>query len=171
MKKLMLAALCVLGFGANAAFADALPLNHTWVTFNWGAYDSTVNTHFTFTGAATVDLVDCCIIGDRFKLYDNGNLIGMTDAVLGYQNGDQSNCFSGDACWADSRMSAGSFTLGAGSHDLSIVLSQFADGTIREGGAGFIRATSTSVPEPGSLALFGAGLLGLAMLRRRQVIG
>ena len=165
MKKIMLAVVMMMGLG-SAAMAVPLQVDSGWQSFSWDGLGFTTPS-FLLSGPATIDLTDRYIIGDQFSLYDGATLLGTTSDT--YWDGLPSGCSTGDACWANPFVSKGSFLLGVGSHSLRIKVVDTAPRY--PSGSGFIRATSTSVPEPGSLALLGAGLLGLAMLRRRQVIG
>jgi hypothetical protein len=141
-----------------STFASATSLGTSWTTFSWDQSTAPAvgGNPFTFTGAGRVDVVDCCVYGDRFAIYDGATLLGTTSV-----GADSGSCFDGDSCWAGT-LSKGSFALGAGSHSISIFLIQYAPGFELGPGSGFIR-----VPEPGSLALLGAGFLGLGLRRRK----
>ena len=164
MKKVLALAILMVAFSAFAS-ADTLPVNGGWTTFGWSTNDAgavVFSGPYTFSGAAAVSVVDCCAVGDRFSVYDNGSLLGTTDPTFG----SPSPCFDGDACW-NSGMSQGLFLVGDGSHSISFELYAAAPGFEGQPGNGFLRADST-VPEPGTMVLLGTGLVGFGMRRFRK---
>ena len=75
---------------------------------------------WTFTSATSVVLTvtDCFDIGDGLEVFDNAVSIGVTSVPVGSGS-------SGDdpvGCLADPNMSSGTFTLGPGSHSITMVM-------------------------------------------------
>jgi hypothetical protein len=113
---------------------------------------------WTFSGAAALTVVDAFESGDRFDIFDFGVLVGSTSApLLGVDCGDDPV-----VCLGTAGISSGVFALGAGLHSMTIVASE----ALGLGSAYFQIAAVQAVPEPASLALVAAALLGSAAARR-----
>lgn len=114
----------------------------------------------TLAGPATLAVLDLFLSIDQFEMFNNLASIGLTSApIAGGACGSDISC-----ALADPNYSRGVYNLAAG--DYSITGSQVAG----QSGAGVFQITSTAVPEPASLALFGASLAGAgaSLLRRRK---
>ena len=182
MTRFLLSVSALLALSAGSVLASPIATDGTWYTFGFGlatsaAYSgvgatTSVNPTsqvapdpaWTFTGPATFQVLDEYFAGDRFEVFDSGTSLGTTSAP-----GQSGSCLNDIACaLADSNFSRGSFTLGIGSHSITINVIQNATDTSR--GAAVFSATATppaSTPEPGTLLILGGGLCAAALLRRR----
>jgi hypothetical protein len=98
--------------------------------------------------------------GDRFQVFDFGTSLGVTTFVV---NNGTDVCGGNIECARDSAVySHGYFFLGARDHFLTINVIQNATGT--SGGV----AVFNLVPEPGTMLLLSAGLVGVGLLRFRR---
>jgi hypothetical protein len=163
MKKILAVAILMMAFSALAS-ADTVSAGDGWHVWSFGAAGSAGNPTFDFTAAGPVHITvtDAFLAGDIFDVYDNGSLLGSTSsptAIFG------STCGANpDACLAGG-WSSGIWNLGAGSHLISFIAttSPFPPGDA------YFRVDRGSVPEPGTLALLGTGLLGFGFRRRRKI--
>lgn len=130
--------------------------------------------HFGFSIApgfqGTLTVVDAGFSGDRYLVKDGAAVLGSTGAAV---DGDPFGAitFSYDDALANAAFSRAVFTLGAGVHDISGVLSQSLsiNGTPLNASIGGLRLAVSAVPEPTTLATLLAGLSLLApWLRRRN---
>ena len=150
--------------------AATLPIG-SWDTFSFGSAPSPITFptdgyQLSLPSSGLLRVVDCCVIGDRFDVYIDSVFAFSTTAVAPGDDGVDAGLFDGDSAWADSRVSKGSILLGPGSYQIDINVVSNAVGF--SSGGGFIRADVSDVPEPASVALCGAGLVGLVFLRRRK---
>ena len=142
-------------FGGTGSFAETgvgkvvLTVNSEFAPDPAWTFDSSTSTVFQIT--------DGWQKGDRFEVFDFGTSIGVTSlvATVGGSTTDPELAF------LDPTYSSGSFLLGAGSHSITIQ----AIASPWSGGAAYFKVAA--VPEPATLLLLGAGLMGLAGLRRK----
>jgi hypothetical protein len=108
---------------AGPAAADTqLTVGGGWQTFTFAGVGSGADQQpFTFTSPTptTLKVTDCCLPGDTFAVYDNGTLIGNTDAVP--VTGASCGNSDPDACYADPAISHGAFALAPGAHSITIL--------------------------------------------------
>jgi hypothetical protein len=117
---------------------------------------------WTFSGPATLVVLDLFLQGDRFQVFDNLASLGTTSVVI---NNGSNPCGGNIACaLGDTNYSRVTFLLGAGPHSLTMDVIQNATG-VASGAAAF---QVSGVPEPGTMLLLGAGLVSLGLLRLRK---
>jgi hypothetical protein len=157
-------ALLLLALVVSSSPASALPITLVvdggWTSFSFtgglGSIDVPVD-GFQVTSATPVEIqvVDCCVIGDRYEILVNNVAYTTTSLIAPADDGDPSGAFTGPASWADSRLSKVSFVLAAGTWDIDINVIDTAPSAST--GGGFIQA----LPEPDALLLLAAGLAAL----------
>ncbi len=168
-----LAAIALAATLASPAHAGAINPDGTWVGFcfndlgpatsgcqNLGSQTSGNDFTFTLSGPAILQITDAFNQGDMFEAFDFGVSLFTTSAVP--NTGADTGVSDPFAAYADARLSHGSILLGAGQHQISVFNVQ---GCCNGGGA-YLRIAA--VPEPGTLALIAASLIGAAVTRRRK---
>jgi hypothetical protein len=118
----------------------------------------------TLTGSTRIDITDRLMIGDQYRLFVNGVAMMTTSTPSNYLNGVQTGTSTFDEAWANPFLSKGTLYLGPGVYDLDIYALRVASGV--NYGSGYIQATS--VPEPSTLLMLGAGILGLGLFQYRK---
>lgn len=112
------------------------------------------DTTLSFTSATGLYLdftaVDCCITGDAFGLLIDGVLTAWTTETFPGGVGGNFIGFLDD------------YFLAAGAHTIGLFMTHDCCGS-----GGMDWSASAEVPEPGTLALIGIAVIGLASLRRR----
>ncbi len=134
------------------------------------AFPWTVTVPTGTVGYLSLQVQDIATPGDMFDLYIDGSKVDWTSSGTGSAYGglvapgySDSGFFYGN----------GSLALGAGTHDITLSLATNVTTPSLtnpiEGHASFSGMEISSVPEPASVLLFGAGMLGLAWVGRKPV--
>jgi hypothetical protein len=135
-------------------------------------YPSTPSTSWTMNlsgyGSFGIDTADIGTPGDEFTLYVDGSAVSWTSTGTGSAYGGFAA--TGYETSTDFFQASKSLNLSPGDHTFTIYLSALATGINNgEGHIYFSPAELSEVPEPSSVLLFGAGMLGLGWLGRKSV--
>ena len=188
MRRLLICFLLLTTVGLMTAYADSLNglgpaaddppigINAGWYGFCFGGAGSAItagcqnsgvgviSNTITFTTAGPVDfnITDAFNAGDSFDVYVGGVLMMSTPSV------PSSSCSDSDPnlAFANPCYSHGSLLLGPGSYNIDVFV---RDSPFGSGGA-YLEVVTADTPEPGSLALLGSGLIGLAGSIRRKLM-
>lgn len=173
---LALGSVLLLAVGGPARASAQVPLvpGGPWELFEWFLGVGPVEgPGFDVVSAADqirVRVTDAGVSGDAFDVFINGTRF-QTPSVPGSAF---TGLYTGDAAWADPRLSHGEFLLAPGTYRITIGVRELAPGF--DAGEGFIRADLVPfngvVPEPASVLLLATGLAALpalaALARRRR---
>lgn len=175
----LLSALCVQAEASVTLNADgawnAFDVDNALSTsgnLEWIDLDSnTLSFDFTLTGSAYLKVVDGGFAGDRFNVFDNGNLLGQTSVAVNTYPDSVGTDF--DAALADANFSRGVFLLDVGSHSITGLLSQSAlddTSTAINATVGAVSLTAVPLPAAAWLYLTGTALMGFISRRRKTTI-
>lgn len=138
-----------------------------WIDINDGsALDFTI----TLASATLVTVVDGGFSGDRYQVFDNGSLLGLTSSAP--NSYPTSLGLNFDAALASGTYSTASFLLAAGTHDLTglLALSALDDANQPlDSSVGGLRLEPVPLPGAALLFLSGSGLLSVFARRRRTI--
>jgi hypothetical protein len=136
-----------------------------WIDLNGGALGFT----FTTTTDTLLTVVDGGFAGDRFRVFDQGNLLGETSVVASQISASQLGT-NFDTALGNANYSFATYLLAAGTHTITGLLSQSATDSGFDINATVGGLRVAPVPLPGALLMFlsGTGLLGFM---RRRVSG
>lgn len=125
---------------------------------------------FAAPQAVTFSVIDAGFAGDTFQLFDHGVLLGGTSLpAASYPDSVGANF---DDAWADARYSRGVFTLAAGHHRITGVLSTSALDELAQpinATVGAVKLSVSAVPEPEGWALALASVLLVLTFGRRRL--
>jgi hypothetical protein len=151
-------ACCLLLFASGTARAGTIIVGGGWQAFTWDNAPGTFNSEgpLTYTSAnpTRLTVTDAFLDGDRFQVFDNGTLLGLTSAPTADGNSVDGNP---DAAVTNPKFSSGKFLLAAGSHAVTLKITAIAPGY--PSGSGYLRVDlvgPVATPEPACLTLLAA---------------
>lgn len=168
MKKLLAAmalAGTMLGGGTFPSAATVL-YPAVWDDFYFDGAGTAVEETWAFDLPAGYSLyvTDAFLSGDQFAVYNDGVLLGLTS----YVPTGASGFYDPQVSYDSGLYSRGEFPLSAGYYgNIHLLIELSPHGS----GGAFIKIDHSSlspVPEPATMFLFGAGLLGFTAVRRRK---
>ena len=159
-------------FGPVRLGAQQALVPGAWQSFEWFDGLGAVDGNGFFIGATSQRIrlwvTDAGFTGDAFNVSVNGSVRGATPSVLA---GINTGAFTGDAAWADPRLSKLELLLDPGQYTVTLATRELSPGLTF--GEGFVRADlvpilGTVVPEPSTVALLATGLVGSMLVLRRR---
>lgn len=175
LKSFLVLLLCAISISGitHTATAATITLDPTtdlgvWQYFSFGDVGSYAENTYEFTTTETLSffVTDAYAIGDRFEIFDSTTSLGLTSfvAVSGAHN-----ISDAQTAYDSGYFSTGEFVVSAGTYSMNILTSISPYGS----GGAFVKLDNSStspVPEPVTMILFGIGLLGLAGVNRKKAI-
>ena len=167
------ACLVALALGPTRLGAQTPLSPGSWEFFEWfmgvGPVEGNGFTIASATDQIRIRVTDLGFTGDAFNIFVNGAAAGTTPSV---PPGINTGALSGDAAWADSRLSSLELLLDPGSYLITVAVRETAPGFTF--GEGAIRGDlvpdgpPTVIPEPATLLLVLPGLVATALVARRR---
>jgi PEP-CTERM motif len=170
MGKLLSLMAMVMVMGASIASATPYVVDSGWQTFSFTTVGTPLlpSIEFTLTEPGTLTVTDYQFSGDQFSLYDSGDLLGVTSTptILNPPHVE----YDIDLALIDPYFSHGVYNLPIGDYEITgiAVLAPYNFGIGVSNGAWRVDETESPVPEPSTFLLLGAGLGGLALIRRKS---